>query len=362
MKPVYSPCKDPLPYMFGGQSKILEPGGSVFDDEGEARFLVRKFERFGVCFIKVKKGTKKKLDEDAIKEADVVWKEKNRQWAEEVVLDFKAANKEKLDAGIKVDKPESVVKAAKFLGVTLALLLSVLLTSAAAWAQTKTSDNANFAYKYDVASATVTYCRLEGQNSDPFGQMISGRGTVETSGSSVTITGVNAADDVFIDVGVGDLFSVRDSQGNVSNRVVVTNADNDTITVDTAITLADAVWQWKRLVCGTAATNGWIDVGGWFHINLTVQYDAGDVTALSAIWECKGAAVGAAAQRVYPGIASDCGDGTLNGTVCEFTTVGDQLTVNVQHGAFSACRLGVAWVTADGGTRDEITTTIDVAR
>jgi hypothetical protein len=95
---------------------------------------------------------------------------------------------------------------------------------------------------------------------------------------------------------------------------------------------------------------------------MTVQYDAGDVTALSATWECKDQALGAAPVRIYPGISSDCGDGTLNGTVCEFGSVGDALTFKVSHNAFAYCRLGMAYVTADGGTRDEITAFITVAR
>lgn len=236
-----------------------------------------------------------------------------------------------------------------------------LLLPAAGWAQND-QKAANFTYKYDVASATITYCATEGAQGDPFGLFVSGPGSVDTVGASVTISGVNAADDVFAGLDIGDIFSVRLANGTTEVRVVVTNADADTITVNTAITLPGNVWSYKKLQCGTTVADGWINVAGFPIVQMGVQYDAGDVTALAATWECKSGAIGAAVTRVYPGISSDCGDGTLNGTVCEFTTVGDTLAFKLVNNVFAACRLGIAWVTADGGTRDEITATIDVGR
>ncbi len=242
------------------------------------------------------------------------------------------------------------------------LLAVLLLLAAPAFAQ-QDHKAANFTYKYDVASTTLAYYATLGVGGDPFGGFIRGPGQVETSGSSTTVTGVVAADDVFANVNVGDIFSVRLSNGNTENRVVVTNADDDTITVDTAIDLTGGVvWNYKSLVGGTTADDGWISVAGYGTVTLGFQYDAGDVTAASMTMECKSGAIGALPVRVYPGVGSDCGDGTLNGKVCEFSTVGDRLSYKISDNGFAFCRVGVAYVTTDGATRDELTVVIDVTR
>ena len=241
------------------------------------------------------------------------------------------------------------------------VLAALLLMAIPAFAQEHKS--ANFAYKYDVASDTMTYCATNGVGGDPYGSFISGSGTVETSGSNTTVTGVDAAADVFASVNPGDIFSVRFPNGNTENRVIVTNADADTITVDTNIDLsAGYTWSYKSITCGTSVADGWITVAGFPTVMLGFQYDAGDVTAAAMTMECKSGAIGAIPVRVYPGVSSDCGDGTLNGTVCEFTTVGDSLYYKIDNNAFAECRVGVAWVTAVGAGRDELTTVIDVGR
>jgi hypothetical protein len=241
------------------------------------------------------------------------------------------------------------------------VLAALLLMAVPALAQDGQHKAANFNYKYDVASATTTYCTMSGVGGDPFATSISGPGQVSTAGSVVTVDGT-VGQDAFRNVEIGDLFSVRLSNGNTENRVVVTNADDDTITVDTAIDLPGNVWTYKTSTCGTTAADGWISVAGYSIVQLGFQYDAGDVTAASMTMECRSGALEAAPVRVYPGVGSDCGDGTLNGAVCEFTVVGSVIAFKIANNAFSACRVGVAWVTADGGTRDELTATLDVGR
>lgn len=362
MKPVYSPCKESLLYTFGGRNKKLPPGGTVFDNEGEARFVVKRFAHFGVCFMKVKKGTKRTLDEDGIKEADAVYEVGNKKWAEETVADFHESTKVKREAGIPVEEPPAVKTARKILGVAVMLLALVFAT--ASWAQdTGQHKSANFLYKFDVASTTLNFYALQGQQGDPYATAYDGAGTIETSGSSTTVTGVDAARDVFAPVDPGDVIFIRFSSGTTEVRIVVTNADADTITVEDAIDLsAGYTWSYKKLVGGTGLDDGWISVAGYSIVQFGVQYDEGDLTALSATWQCKSGALGAAPNRTYPGVGSDCGDGTLNGKVCEFTSTGDVLAFKISDNAFAACRLGVAYVTADGATVDEITATIDVGR
>jgi hypothetical protein len=220
---------------------------------------------------------------------------------------------------------------------------------------------ANFNYKYDVASATITYCTMSGVQGDPFETGISGPGQVSTVGATTTVDGT-VGQDAFRDVGIGDLFSVRLSNGNTENRVVVTNADDDTITVDSNITLPGNVWTYKRLACGTTVADGWISVAGYSIVQMGFQYDSGDVTLAAMTMECRSGALEAAPVRVYPGVGSDCGDGTLVGATCEFDTPGQRIAYKIANNSFAACRVGVAWVTADGGTRDELNVTIDVGR
>jgi len=244
----------------------------------------------------------------------------------------------------------------------LAAIFAIGLASALVFAQAGVVKSGNFAYKYDVTGSTTTYCVTTGVNGDVFGSFIRGPGTVETSGSSVTVTGVNAADDVFTDVDVGDMFQVRFPNGTFENRVVVTNADADTITVDTAIDLsAGYVWYYKSLACGTGVLNGWVDVSDARTVSLTMQYDAGDMDDLDVVWECKEGAVGSEPVQVYPGPASDCGFGTLATNVCQFATVGDRLTVVIADNTFAECRIGVA-VTTDGATIDEVTMTVSIGQ
>lgn len=245
------------------------------------------------------------------------------------------------------------------------VLAALLLMALPAFAQEGQHKAANFTYKFDVSSTTLNYCVVQGVGGDPFGSFIPGKGAVETTGSSTTVTGVVAADDVFADVNVGDVFHVRFPNGNVANRIVVTNADADTITVETAINLditGGYVWSYKSQICGTSADDGWISVAGYSTVQLGFQYDVGDLTNASMTMECKSGALAAQPVRVYPGIASDCGDGTLNGAVCEFSTTGERLSFKITDNGFALCRIGVAYVTADGAARDELTAVIDVGR
>lgn len=243
------------------------------------------------------------------------------------------------------------------------VLAALLLMALPALAQEGQHKAANFTYKFDVSSTTLNYCSVAGVGGDPFGSFIRGPGQVETSGDVTTVTGVVAADDVFADVNVGDIFSVRLSNGNTETRVVVTNADADTITVETSLDLTGGyVWNYKNQTCGTTDNDGWVSVAGYSTVQIGFQYDVGDLTNASMTMECKSGAPGALPVRIYPGIASDCGDGTLSGTVCEFGTPGDRLSFKMVDNGFAFCRIGVAYVTTDGASRDELTAVIDVGR
>jgi hypothetical protein len=243
------------------------------------------------------------------------------------------------------------------------LLLALLLIPGFVLAQEGPHKSANFAYNYDLDSSVFTYCAVEGENGDPFGNSIAGIGQIETAGSSTTITGVVAADDVFAPVDIGDVLSIRRSNGNIEVRTVVTNADDDTVTVDTAIDLTGGVtWRYRKTVCGTAVTDGWIAVAGYTNVNLGIQYDAGDLGALEVVWECISGAPGAQPVQVYPGSGSACGFGTLAVNLCSFSSTGDRFTRGLTDQVFAFCRIGMRDDGTDGGTREEIYGTIDVGR
>lgn len=247
----------------------------------------------------------------------------------------------------------------------LGLVVSgVLLLSTAGWAQ----EVASFAIEYDVDSTTETYCRVLGE-AGAWSGSIPGRGLIETSGSSTTVTGVNAADDVFIDVGVGDILLVRDVQGNTTRRVVTAKASADSITINTAVNWsAQVVWRWLNVECGTGANDGWIDLprhlaaanSGW---GIDIQYNAGDLTGgLAARVECRTAGVAAQPVVVYPGEGDGCGvGGTLSGNECQFATAGidSRLVVVNDFNVYGACRVALSAVTSDSdGTVEQVTVTL----
>ena len=237
----------------------------------------------------------------------------------------------------------------------------VLLTLLALPSAAQDQGSANFTYKYD-ATTTTTYCALLGGNGSPWFDPILVRVSIETSGSSTDVTAVTAGTNPFANMAVGDVIYVVRDNGARDIRIITTHTDADTIVVETAVDWSDGFFfSWMNTTCGTGATDGWINVTGWDTVQMTVQYDAGDLTTLDVSCFCKEAGLGSTGVRVYPGIASDCGDGTLNGTVCELASVGDVLAVKVTHNAFAYCRIGIGG-TVDGGTRDEVAATITVAR
>lgn len=241
----------------------------------------------------------------------------------------------------------------------LALALALVLALPIAGTGQVQSLAANFTYRYDVDSATLTYCRLEGANNDPYAGSRLGQGTIKTTGSSTSVTTGVAAAGPFIDSAVGDVLSVlrQSASGSPTDNVVITvRTDDNNVTVDQAVdwsAVAPATgfsWRTWKLRCGTTDNDGWIDVGGARTALLTVQYDQGDLDALRVRFECKGYGLGAAPVIVYPGEASDCGlGGTLSTDRCSFATAGAtaRLSIVVDPNHFGACRIGLAFAATD---------------
>jgi hypothetical protein len=243
--------------------------------------------------------------------------------------------------------------------------LLALVLAATAGAQTAPKF-ATFAHLYDVGSTSLTYCAARGQQGDPFGSALVGSARIKTVGSSTTVTEFTASTNPFTNLVVGDTLIVTDANG-VTQRVILTaKASGASITVSTALTLTDSAghqFTWLDQSCGTTADDGWISISGGKTGTLTVQYESGDLTALVVRFECKSGSVGSQPVIVYPGESSDCGiGGTLSTDRCSYATPGitARLSAVVAPNPFTQCRVGLAYVTADGGTRDEITATIAV--
>ena len=229
---------------------------------------------------------------------------------------------------------------------------------------------ANFAFGFDVASLTLTYCVTTGKNGDPYDndgfKFSASDFDISIAAGTVTDTGANGS---FAAVAIGDTFILNSRDGDTSNTPVVPQVDtwitakasDDSITVaDTVATATYRAYSYKKLACGTGAENGWISVTAFdkLSVQLSVYYEAGDLGGLDVVWECRESARGALAVQVYPGPSSDCGFGTLNTNVCTFATPGDAFTRQIGVPQFAECRIGLAFRTSDAGVREDVHATL----
>jgi hypothetical protein len=223
-----------------------------------------------------------------------------------------------------------------------ALVLSALLAaSVPLWGDDCKA--ANFFLDYNLSSATTLYGVVLGVNSNPFGGPMAGPARIKTSGSSTTVTSETASDNAFAEVVVGDTIFVRAGDGSVSRRSVTARASADSITVDTAITLAASAFTWLRTT--TSATVGWLDISGYTRRTISIQYDQGDLGSLSARIECRGSYPGAAAIQVFPSCATGACD-TYQSYATASIGIASRTSVAIPE-PFGACRVGIKYVTSD---------------
>lgn len=209
---------------------------------------------------------------------------------------------------------------------------------------------ASFAFKYDVDSTSVTYCRMLGQGGSPFGGSIAGLVNIETSSSSQTITGVNPGSTAaFASISAGDLITVRTDPNTVALIKVVTKTDDDTIVTDTAVNLdidGGYAFRYWRQECGSTSTSGWLDISGYNDRNITIQYDQGDLGSLDARVECRGSYPGAQPVQIFP----SCTTGACN-TYQAYTTEGiASRTSVIIPDPFGVCRVGLKYSASDATT------------
>lgn len=222
-----------------------------------------------------------------------------------------------------------------------ALLVLLLLPGIVAAQETKT---AHYFAKYDLASGSYITCVTTGQNGDPWAEARPGTGTggnnIKTSGSSTTVTEVTSSSLPFALLAVGDQIFV-----NGTTRWITAKASGASITVNATINIENGgsgyPFTWKQVTCGTAATNGWIDVSQWIYKKLSVHINTLASTSVDVKWECLDNTYDANPVNVYPGglTAGVCPGGTVASNACNYTAGGQNARTDVEIDApYSACR------------------------
>jgi len=112
-------------------------------------------------------------------------------------------------------------------------------------------------HNYDVADTSYTY----GSLSNP----ISATKYLTTSGSSTTVSELNAADNVFQGFGVGWIIEVNVDGATTVRTITSVSSAPDSVTVDSAVNWqnsdAGRAFAFRQFANGTGASDGWFDVG-----------------------------------------------------------------------------------------------------
>jgi hypothetical protein len=126
------------------------------------------------------------------------------------------------------------------------------------------------------------------------GSWIQGNAKVETSGASNTVTGVTASEDAFLYVDAGDELLIVNHDSSINSqdtnlrRVVATNANDDTVTVnDPDLDLDDTStgynYFYRERVCSQSDDEGWVTVSGAEQVSALVNVERYDVDSEDGI-------------------------------------------------------------------------------
>lgn len=193
-------------------------------------------------------------------------------------------------------------------------------------------------YTRDVSATSYEYCIMAGLGGGALARDIPVTRPIETSGSSTTTVASTATSKPFLGIDVSDEISVASEGSNDVRlyREVITNADDDTITVDTAWDLGTTGvnFFWRDLTCGTAVTNGIISVAG----RETVTFDIQVITLAATSIDVQ-----------VEGRNQGAGTGWTPLTTATYTAVGGGAVV-VNRLGYQQLRLGIK-VTGDVGTQ-----------
>ncbi len=217
----------------------------------------------------------------------------------------------------------------------LALAALLTLAPAAGAEQAK----AYFQTNYDLDATSYTYCVTTGKNGDPFGAPREGNSAV-TAAASTTVAATTANTFPFLFVSVGDVLFFKDTVGAVTVRYVTARASGDSITVDASTTVTAANFTFLKVSCGTAVTDGWINVAGWKTKKISTYIEQMNVTGgIDVRWECRDATIDSQIVQVYP--ASGANNYTTAGITSGTSVVIEE--------PWDACRIGYKIGSADDG-------------
>jgi hypothetical protein len=235
---------------------------------------------------------------------------------------------------------------------TLALLLLL-----APSVQAQEVRKAYFTYKYDLDSTSFIYCVATGKNGSPWDSPRDGSAFITTSGSSTTVTELVTDSLPFALLSVGDIIELQnDDDGNTpAIRVITAKASGASITVNTAIDISTAgkPFRWRKVSCGTTATSGWIDVGGFLYKKITVHLNQMNATSIDIRWEGRDLSLDTNPEYIYPGsntATGTCPGGTSSSGACNYTAAGIATRTAVEVDVpYDSVRVGMKVNTDDGG-------------
>lgn len=242
------------------------------------------------------------------------------------------------------------------------LFIPAVLLAANAYAQNVLTGT--YVTNYDLDATSYTYCVTTGQNGGPFDPPIPGNGRLTTVGSSTTVTGVTDSADSFGPVSVGDVLYIATAPQTNVIRYVTARASADSITVNSAISLAAAgsAFSWMKVTCGTGASNGWINMSAYAGKKLSLEITQMVATGgVDFKFECRDNTAVSTVHQVYPGETDACGtNATLSSGICNVATAttGTWDLVFSPEEQWDACRVGVLIHTADDG--DDLTTNAEI--
>ncbi len=155
---------------------------------------------------------------------------------------------------------------------------------------------------YDLASTSFIACYTTGEADEILSSWRPVLTKIKTTGSSTTVVSNTASAGAFTNVSVGDELLVN--YGNVGTlasgaaittvkgaetRVVVTaRASADSITVNNAVDFsAGYPFYFRKSVCSTAASAGWIGVQGFKSVGWHFQVTSMSATSIDMKVECR---------------------------------------------------------------------------
>jgi hypothetical protein len=186
------------------------------------------------------------------------------------------------------------------LRTTLAALAAALALLSPAMAQSPGRRSYSLQSLRDLDETSFEYCRFNGTALTPNSSAFVGNGTVQTVGSSTTVTAETANTLPFGGVSVGDELQLIAKErvistgtivanvGDVFRRVVTAKASGDEVTVNAAVDLTSADVLYRKLSCGTTATSGWIPTEAYRDVSFAVHVDQiNTTTGVTVQIECE---------------------------------------------------------------------------